>query len=837
MRNYTGILSIVLICIFSNASAGDYLDSLRLSLNSAPDSSRIKIFLELADSLEYTDPVEAEKNLKSAQNLSLSTDNIKLQAKIAHKLGVFYWEKGEYERAMEWDKQALDLFTTINDQRGIASSYMSIGVNLSDLNMQEMAVEELLKAMSIFESIDDKTNLSSAYNILATIYSDMGDNMQALSYLYKAKGLLAQNENSNALADIYHNIANILSLDGDNERAIAFYSRSLDIYEEQDYLAGKSLCLANAADSYIKLGYAVKAENMLIESIEIAESTSDVSTLVFAQNTYAEYLINTGNFQKAKSLLDKSRDACITYHFGFDLASNLKIRSKLLQKTGKHAEAYDVLEAYLALNDSLEANNRLSQIQNMMFVMERDRYDREKERNYTLAEKERLLTQRNKTIYFAGGLIILLLGGLLFSSHRAYRIQNRTAKLLLQKQKMLQDVNARLELEKKESERAIKTKTDFLSMITHELRTPMNAVIGISNILEESNEDPGKKKHLSTLRYSARNLLSLINGILDYNKLDSGEEFLENIDFDLFSLLENIKTALNIEAGKKGLQLQFIHDTHIQPEFCGDPTRITQVLNNLVSNAIKFTDKGFVWVYVEMIKRQNNESECRLKFTVKDTGIGISRENLDRIFEPFQQADSSINRKFGGTGLGLAICKKIVEAMGGSFDVSSEPGLGTTISFEISLQKSNNLEIRREISAVYDPATINLYLQGKKVLVVDDNEINLFVARSILEKNHIKSVVCTSGKDALSMLESGDIDIVLMDLQMPEMDGFETTARIRELKFHQPVIALTAGDKEEMRFGKQQQLFAGFLRKPYETEDLFQIIYKALKDNELQSAG
>jgi len=817
------------------AVAGDYIDSLRTAIHSAPDSCRVKLFMQLADSLEYTDPAEAEKNFLFAKKLAGTLHDRRLQAKIAQRMGVFFWEKGAYEKAMEVDKEALDLFKSFNDASGVASSHMAIGVNLSDLNMQEMAVEELLQAMRIYEELKDKNSLSSVYNNLAAIYSEMGDNMQALSYLYKAKGLLEKGDNSVELADIYQNIGSILSENGEDEKAIAFYSRALEIYEKQGYENGKVLCLANAAESYHKLKYDVKAEHFLREAISISRQIGDLPNLVYSLNMLSEFLVAKIQYKEANSLLDESAEICIQNHYGWELSENLKIRARLLEKEGKSYEAYHTIEAYIQLKDSLENGNRLSQIQNMIFVMERDRFDREKERNYALAEKERLLTQRNKTIYFAGGLIILLLGGLLFSSYRANRIKTRTANLLLQKQKLLQEANSRLELEKGESERAMKAKSDFLSMITHELRTPMNAVIGISNMLEESNEDPSKKKHLSTLRYSSRNLLNLINGILDYNKLDSSETYLEEVDFDLLNLLENSKTALNIEASNKGINLQFIHGTDVNTHLIGDPTRINQLINNLVSNAIKFTDKGFVWLYVENTAK-NEQGESKIRFTVKDTGIGISKENIQRIFEPFQQADLSINRKFGGTGLGLAISKKIVQAMGAEFQISSEPGLGTSISFELALKYSDSKNLKNEFQ-IHNAEEILKYLKGRKIMVVDDNEINLFVARSILEKNEVKAVVCSSGMEAIKLMESGDIDLVLMDLQMPLMDGFETTCKIRDLKYHAPIVALTAGDREELRFGKQHDLFSGFLRKPYETSELFQVIYRALRDQELQSAG
>ena len=334
---------------------------------------------------------------------------------------------------------------------------------------------------------------------------------------------------------------------------------------------------------------------------------------------------------------------------------------------------------------------------------------------------------------------------------------------------------------------------------------------------------------LRTLKFASNNLLSLINDILDFNKLESGNVLLEEVNFDLTKMLQNIRMSFQMDAAKKNIHFSVHRSQNVPQMICGDPTRLTQILTNLVSNALKFTQQGFVRLYVEVV--HSKSGEYRIRFVVKDTGIGIPKEKQAAIFDSFQQAESSTTRKFGGSGLGLSICKRIIEISGGSLNVESEPGLGSTFLVELPF-KATQKNLPDSASALDEEALKNMKekIAGLKILIVDDNEMNIFVAKSILGNLQIATKEALSGHEAIDLIEEGEVfDLVLLDLQMPGIDGFETSKRIKTIQSTLPVVALTASSKEEVSFNGRSENFNGFLRKQFEIEHLVEMIYFSSK--------
>lgn len=384
------------------------------------------------------------------------------------------------------------------------------------------------------------------------------------------------------------------------------------------------------------------------------------------------------------------------------------------------------------------------------------------------------------------------------------------------------EIEAELKAARTKAEHSLKSKELFLANISHEIRTPMNAIIGMSRLLSSTILDTTQQDYLKAIRTSSDGLLVIINDVLDMSKIESGKFTTEEIPFDLRRLVTDLERALAYKAEEKGIFFETrvddrLHDTHI-----GDPTRINQVMVNLVSNAVKFTESGGVTFEVNLA--QSLAGKDAICFAVTDTGVGIEKDKLGTIFENFTQADETISRKFGGTGLGLAICKELVNIFGGQLEVESEPGKGSTFSFTITLDHGE-----KEHMATDAPIEDQL-LDGCRVLLVEDNELNRFLAITILKKWNAVVDVANNGLIAVQKVKDNDYDIILMDMQMPELDGVGATKVIRnELNREVPIIALTAN---AIKGERDKCINAGmndYVSKPFEPAELYGAIVRLTK--------
>ena len=477
--------------------------------------------------------------------------------------------------------------------------------------------------------------------------------------------------------------------------------------------------------------------------------------------------------------------------------------SKFLTTVGRYQEAYTNLHEFNILNKDLYNEEKLDKASIAGFNLELDEYKRqidkienEKDLQYQSLRKSRIIVLLLILISF----VFLILIITLFKNIN-FKKKN----------------NIELFRAKEIAEEASVLKTQFISTISHELRTPLYGVVGITNLLLDEHKELSKSEHLNSLKFSARYLLSLVNDILQINKIEENKVKLENLTFNISDEINMVKKALSFLSNNNNNTILVDIDDNIPEYLIGDKLRLSQILMNLMGNALKFTKNGEVVVTVNLVKIEG--ALYFIEFNIKDNGIGIAIEDQNKIFDKFIQVGRK-NDDYQGTGLGLTIVKRLLGLFGSTIEIKSEIGQGTiftfTIAFEFNLEKTKKLINDMQVDLTSD--------QVYKVLVVEDNRINQIVTKKIIENNNYTCKVVDDGFAALDILEIEHFDIILMDINMPLMNGFETTRKIRLRGINTPIVALTAFDKDEITEEAISSGINDIIIKPFEHVKLFKII-------------
>jgi len=643
----------------------------------------------------------------------------------------------------------------------------------------DKAIKSLNKAIEIQRILNDNVNLGSSYKTFGDIYLAKEDYYSALDSYTAAKSKFEEE-------DLNEELAETLLCEGKTYYQLKNYKKARDVVEQSlaiakkyDYLKIQSDALINHAKIYDKLRNKEKALEVALSGLQIARTNSFTNIL----------------------------------NEGYEVTSNLYFGLE------EHKLSRNYLNAHLKLSDSIRGLTRINSSRNQETQF---RLNEEIEKNKEVVQKlEKAEDDKNlgTLISILSVALITILSLLTLSLYKNNNIRLKTNNMLHKK-------NGELIIAKEKAELASKTKANFLSTVTHELRTPLYAVTGISNMLLDENPKPEQVQHLKSLKFSGDYLLTFINDILQINKIEANKVDIEPESFNLKKKINNIVLALANSAQDNNVKIHFEFDKDLPQNFIADQLKISQILINLIGNSIKFTKDGDIWIRVYKIEEEGKT--YTLRFEVEDNGIGISQEKQDHMFESFSQGSIQINRKYGGTGLGLSIVKGLIDILKGKIYVKSELEKGTAFYFEIPLEYTNIKEAEEKKVTYFEGNASDLDLSQVKILIVEDNKINQMITKKILTKMNLKCDIVDNGEDAVELIKNNNYNIILMDIHMPGISGIEATKIIRSFDKKLTIFALTAVTIEDKMHEFEEAGFTDIIPKPFKQEEFEKKLYNAL---------
>ncbi len=657
------------------------------------------------------------------------------------------------------------------------------------LQNYDKATSETEKAIAAIKELKDPKKLGEAYTLYGLLLTQTEDLEGAEKHLKDADRIFTDLNDDRNRANVIQGLG-ILELKRQNYKtAVNYFDAAIPLFQTYELTRQEALTLLNKAEAILHLD-----QSQTPNSLGQAKRALDDATRIIDLNGYDRLKIDS-----------------------YRIASHIALRSNNFGEAQTLIETYEkkrdsLYQVYVeAISTGVEAEASIVDLNNI------------------IEEQKEDIDKKQKSINFGKmttGLSIALIVILSLLTLSLYKNNNLRAKA----NELLQDKNNELQLAKEKAEKASLAKAQFLSTITHELRTPLYAVTGLTHLLLEENPKPDQKEHLNSLKFSGEYLLSLINNILDLNKLEANKVEVEKTTFVLKKRINDVLIALRKSAEDRKNNLHFEFDETIPDKLVGDPLKLSQILINLVGNSVKFTQNGDVYVRVRNIDQSHNK--VKLHFEIEDNGVGISKKKQKSIFETFSQASLQINRKFGGTGLGLSIVKNLLELMGSRIHLESQLGKGSKFWFDITFDISEEfVEDKNPRNIIYDVDYVAL--ENRNILIVEDNKINQMITKKILEKNKMKCMVADNGMDAIKLVKEHTFDVILMDIHMPGISGIQATQKIREFDKQIPIIALTAVTIDENLDDFYRAGFNEIIPKPFKTEEFFEKIYRTLENRKL----
>lgn len=664
-------------------------------------------------------------------------------------------------------------------------SIANLYYNLDYFDKAEKQAKEALKKAEIF---GNNSKLANAYSLYGTILIATGQYGNAEKYFDRANSIYTElNEEEGKVNVIYGRGLLALQL-GNYKVSVENLKAAAKGFNEQKLTYQEALTYTNLADALSLISSEIYP-NPILE----AEKFSALAKEIAETNSFSKLLIENHRI-KSQILIAKRKSSLAEKELKFYLHQKDSLRQTHL----------------VAIEKGIQAESTIGDLQE------------------TIDSQKKDLSRREKSLFFGkltGWLSIALILILSLLTLSLYKNNNLRAKANV----LLREKNTELQVAKEKAEKASQVKAQFLSTITHELRTPMYTVTGLTHLLLEEDPKPEQKEHLNSLKFSGEYLLSLINNILDLNKLEANKVEIEKVPFYLKKRIDGVLIALQKSSEAKSNIIHYEYDSSLPDRVIGDSLKLSQILINLISNSIKFTENGEIWLRVKAAEKSSDK--VVIHFEIEDTGDGISKKKQKTVFESFSQGSLQINRKYGGTGLGLSIVKNLLELMGSKIYLESKLGKGSKFSFDISYNilktDKKGLDIK-DIQVTLDETI----LENKTILIVEDNKINQLITKKILEKKKMICTLADNGLEAVKKAENEDFDIILMDIHMPGISGIEATKKIREFNKTVPIIALTALTIEDNLEDFYSAGFNEFCPKPFKAEDFFEKINIVLQNND-----
>ncbi|WP_345950994.1 ATP-binding protein [Mucilaginibacter sp. PAMB04274] len=695
---------------------------------------------------------------KKALQISKDRSDQSLIGKSLNHLSLFYMIRGEYKRSISAAKEAMRYFKALKDERGIADAQYSIAGVYYKTDNYHLGLMHLIDSLVIYRKFNDYHNEARVQKSLGTIYEYFGDRKNAIRSYEASIEAAKKVKDADLIANAYNPLSGIYLKQNKIKKAMDIIQRSIAIKQKTGDVRGLAFALYGRGKVYAAQGLWHEAELDYQNALNIHQEMGERLGLAMAYCKLGELYIKTNRFDKAKHILEKAVQFSTQYNIIY-----IKFKSN-----------YQLYQLYKSEQDTVKSLAYLEQY---------------------LHNKEAVInTQTLKII-------------------ENYELITRMESL--EKAAQMEQERARIMENQARAEHTAKMKQNFLSTMSHEIRTPLNAVITITSLLSERIVDE-EKQLMDSLKFASNNLLMIINDILDFTKLDTGKVNLECRPSSLIKLLNGLCEAFSKVGKAKGLECELIIDNRIADIYELDETKLSQILNNLIGNAIKYTNAGKVTTQVTLLSTEPEHDVIR--FTITDTGIGIPEEFFAEMFDSFSQPKAITTRRQGGSGLGLAIVKKLVELHRSEVGFNSKIGQGSQFYFDIKFKKSILLQ--------KTPTKHLNQLQNKVALLADDNMINAMVARKLLSKWGILAEHAINGLDAVEKAQTKAFDFILMDIHMPEMNGFDATVHIRKNQnpnLLTPIFALTADITAENN-EEYADYFTGFLRKPIEIEKLYEAL-------------
>jgi signal transduction histidine kinase/CheY-like chemotaxis protein len=794
-------------------------------------SEVVSELLKWADELQFDDSDKALVYLNRAKQIADNRKDRVLQADVSQAMSIFHWSRGNFENALECDRKTLSLYQSLNDNSGLAYAFNSLAVTLSDMGYSNEAIKNYIEAELLMTQLNDSSGLQMVYVNMGVALDNLRDYEGALRLYHKSLDIGMALDLYDELGDVFNNMAEAYVALKKYDLAYGYYLKAQDIYQNTGQIEGMAMIQGNLADYFRLSGNDLLAEELYLKAIEEYKRIKGNHGLCMNLVGLGKVYRNQGEYKNAMSILKEAMELAKANNYVPEIIEAQRAISQVYYFTKNYTKAYESFLEYDQMKDSLYNSTRIVEFDRLRKSFEADKNQRDLEALQLQMEKDLIIsTQKDRWGYALIVITVMLLGFLITVVLLYQRLRNTN--ILLEKRggdlviknkeiekqtRQLQVANAKLLSEKKLAEISSEAKAEFVSVLSHEIRTPLNAIIGLTHLLKSDLNEDERQKHIESLSYSAENLIGFTTNILELSRLDAGRIEIQQESFHLSELLKRIRTTFVPALKEKSLSLEMNCEPDIPEFITGDRVRLTQILLNLISNAIKYTNTGGVRVEVE--KCSETDDTVSLCFMVIDTGMGIEMDLQNKIFDRYSRLQKESTLTPQGTGLGLSIAKSLIELMDGSIEFSSKPEQGSTFKVKIPFCKPTT-ETSGTVSKATKEITNITSLDGTHILLVEDNPVNVLFTRKILSSWGVKVEVAENGLIAIDKALNQDFDLILMDLQMPEMNGIDASQRIAKFAPDVPIIALTANADGDTSKLLEHAPMCDLLEKPFRPDEL-----------------